>query len=61
MAVLVLTLQLEQLMAIALSWLAGRCSQPSVATDAFSVLLHPPLGGRGCVKQAGPSGPGFYS
>lgn len=39
--------QLEMLVAIALSWLAGRCSQLSVATDAFPVLLHPPLGGTG--------------
>lgn len=48
-------------MAIALSWLAGRCSQPSVATDAFPVLLHPPLGGREWMEQAGLSGPGLYS
>jgi len=45
-------LQLELLVAIALSWLVGRHSQPSVATDALPVLLHPPLGGRGWMEPA---------
>lgn len=60
-AVLVLPpLQLELLVVIAVSWRVGPCSQTSAATDAFPVLSHPPLGGRGWMKQAGLSGSGLY-
>lgn len=53
--------QVKLLVAVALSWLAGRCSQPSEAAATFPVLLHLPLGGREWMEQAELSAAGLYS